>query len=143
MTAQEFIRHGRMPRHSAVKTKSVESSVGGAGGRKYVANGFDNAIAMVPCIFLCESQYIEAFCFQVPDSHLFVGIGRPDGHRILGHLDDQFHRWAAEIHHIGPDAKLPLEAQSIGFHSLQAIPDSCLLGAVLQFKQPVQSSIDN
>jgi hypothetical protein len=26
---------------------------------------------------------------------------------------------------------------------LQAIPDSCLLGAVLQFKQPVQSSIDN
>ncbi len=119
------------------------NSVGWAGCGNNATDRFYDAVPMVTGIFFSKTEDIETFRFQITDTHLIIGIRWANRHGFFGHLDDQFHRRAAEIHHVGADAKLTLEAQGIGFHSLQTIPNSCFLRAVLEFQQPVQSSIDN
>lgn len=93
----------------------------------------DDALCMVAGFVLGEAQDIVAGSFKVTDTHLVVSIGGTNRGRLLKDLDNQLYRWTAEVHYVRAYGKLALEPQSIGLHSLQAVPNSSLLGAVLEF----------
>ena len=134
---------GRRNQNNGWEIPESPTSIGGMCCGKEGPDGIDDAFAKVEGFGLGKTEDIVSGGFEVADAHLVVSIRRTNWPLVLGHLDDQLHRRAAEIHHVWPDGKLPLESQGISLHPLQAAPDACFLGTVLEFQQPVQGSIQH